>query len=589
MPKYLSIFLSVLLLAVVIIGTSIWIGAFNRSIQNYRSPLQNAELTGQSALLPQMAQVVVVLVSGLGYDSAQTLNLPTYSRLVQTGANAAVRSFPPTYSQSSRITLISGAPPETNTAPPVDLPVEALSLVEVDTIFAQAHQAQLNTALLGTADWQRLIPRNHLDDTFFINAAGPEADQMIVDAALTVLKTTPPDLMLIHLTQLDVAAASQGGTAGNAYRQAAARVDAHLDRISRAVDFNRQVLLIVSDHGHIAGGGHGGDEVEVIWQPLIMLGAAITPGNYSDVDQTDIAPTVTTLLGLAQPGAAQGRILFEMLRLSNKNRTIAQLMLSQQRVELAQTYLTQIAPSSAAPETLIADLNQAGNTLTQNNIDGAFQLARLTQQQADTLMTTARHNRLRAEQWPRLLVALLALSILTITLWRRRGAYAGLIIVAAGITLGLYHILYQIQGYSYSISSLNNLADLPFDITRRTAVSLLAGGGLMLVVLMLSNEKDWASLLGAGYGFSVLVTFAFGLPLFWAFWQNGFVISWHLPPVGSLFWQITSLHEARAAAILGLILPWPIMLLNLLVNRARRYLDESQPKPEPDALPGLHL
>jgi hypothetical protein len=153
----------------------------------------------------------------------------------------------------------------------------------------------------------------------------------------------------------------------------------------------------------------------------------------------------------------------------------------------------------------------------------------------------------------------------------------------------LYHTLYQLQGYSFSISSLNDFSALPFDIARRTAVSMLAGGGLMLIFLMLTNEKNWVTLLGTGYGFSLLVTVVFTLPLSWAFWQNGFIVDWSLPAVQPVFWQITGLFEVMIAAILGLLLPWPIMFLNLFVNLVRHHLDETQPRPEPDALPGLHL
>ena len=158
-----------------------------------------------------MANVVVVLVSGLGYDDSQTLEMPVFEQLTQTGASAAIQSLLPTYSQTSQITLITGAPPETNSAPPNDQPLGALSLIEIDSIFAQAHQAQQKTAIFGLSDWQRLIPRNHLDETLFVNTSGPEADQTIMEAVLPILKENNIDLTLIHLTQLDFAAKNQGG------------------------------------------------------------------------------------------------------------------------------------------------------------------------------------------------------------------------------------------------------------------------------------------------------------------------------------------------------------------------------------------
>ena len=130
---------------------------------------------------------------------------------------------------------------------------------------------------------------------------------------------------------------------------------------------------------------------------------------------------------------------------------------------------------------------------------------------------------------------------------------------------------------------------MPFDIARRTAVSLLAGGGLVLIMLMLAREEDWLTLLSTGYGFGLLVTFIFTLPLFWAYWQNGLTVTWYLPAILPAFWQITALLETMIAAILGILLPWPIMTLNLFVNLTRRRLDESRARAKSDALPGLHL
>jgi hypothetical protein len=599
MKKYTSIGLSILVLASVVVGMMLWVRAFRTSIQNYRSPLSEVDLLPQPSPSTKMSNVVIVLISGLGYDASQTLNLPVFQQIQQIGANAAVQSLPPTYAQTAWATLISGARPEINDAAPVDLPFEDLRLLEVDTIFARAHEAQLQTALLGNSTWRRLIPRNHLDYTFFIDDPGPEAGQSILETALPIIKNDDAQLILIHFTQVDFAAQNQGGTSAPAYQQAASRVDAYLEQIKAAIDLKRTVLVVLADHGHIPAGGYGGAEVEVVWQPFVMVGENVIPGNYSDIYQTDIAPTISSLLGVAPPSAAQGRILFEMLRLNKYDQAVAQLVLAHQRVRLAKAYLAQIkGTSTTLPDQLIADLNQAQTSLANNNIGGTFQLASLAQREADTQMTAVKNNRARADQFPRLVVAILIILVWFRVMWQRRGFHAGSIVIAAIITIALYHALYQLQGYSYSISSLfvstgyatPDFSALPFEVARRIAVSLLAGGGLILVFLMLTDEADWLTLLGTGYGFSVLVTFVFILPFFWAYWQNGLVVTWHLPAVEPVFWQISSALEVISAATLGLILPWPIMSLSLVMNLIRRRLSETQARPsEPGPLPGLRL
>jgi hypothetical protein len=447
----------------------------------------------------------------------------------------------------------------------------------------------LKTALLGAATWRRLIPRNQLDYTYFTAQSGPEADAAIIEAALPVVANNEIKLALVHFSQVDEAG-HNFGAGGEAYRQAAQQVDAYLGQISQAMDLSRSTLIVLADHGHIPDGGHGGNEVEVVWQPLVVIGQSIVPGSYSDIHQTDIAPTIATLLGLGIPTASQGRILFELLRLDERNQALAQLALVEQRLPLAEAYVGQVEGVPATlPEAIPAGLKRAQSALAAGNISGAFQLALLTQQEADAFMLVTRNRQVVAGQWLRFIIALLILLVWFTVMWRRRGVQAGSILIAALLTVGLYHLLYQLQGHSYSVSALRDFSEWPLDIARRTAVSLLAGGGLMLVMLMLAREEDWLTLLSTGYGFGLLVTFIFALPLFWAFWQNGLTVTWHLPAILPAFWQITGLFETMIAAILGILLPWPITVLNLFVNLIRRRLDESRARAKSDALPGLHL
>ncbi|MEW5957312.1 MAG: alkaline phosphatase family protein [Chloroflexota bacterium] len=590
MKKYSSIGLSILLLAGLIVAAALWIRVFYASIEGYRSPLRAADLNPAASLPAHTDQVVLVVVSGLGYDAAQALNLPVLEQLKRAGADVAVESTPPTYAQTAWATLITGAPPDTNDAPPLDLARTILQPLAIDTIFARAQAAGVPVAVMGRADWGRLIPRPQLDHSFFVNEAGPEADAAIFDAALPLIENSDARLIVIQFTQVDFAAHHQGGASSEAYQRAAQRIDAYLDQIRQAMNLNHSVLLILSDYGHIPDGGHGGDEVEVIWQPLVMIGENIIPGAYSDIHQTDIAPTLAALLGLPTPSAAQGRVLFEMLQLTRDEQTIIQLSQAQQRVALAQAYAAALQSRPAVlPDSLLTDLAHAQASFISNNIDGALQLALLAQQEADTSLAAVKNRRLQTEQFSRLIVALVVFLIWFVSLWRRRGFHAGSIVITSLLVIVMYHALYQLQGHSYSLSSLNNFSELPFEVARRTAVSLLAGGGLLFIFLLMTQESDWLTLLGTGYGFGILVTFIFAAPLFWTYWQNGFVADWRLPAVLPAFWQITSLFTVMSAAILGLLLPWPMMTLGLFVHLLRRRLTARRTQVGSDVLPGLRL
>ncbi|MCB9079637.1 MAG: alkaline phosphatase family protein [Anaerolineaceae bacterium] len=587
MKKYLPVLFSIFILLGLVIGSEAWVRALYESARNYQPPLNGAALPTEPLALPKTAKVVMVLLSGLGDEAFQALELPVMAQLAQTGVSGTIQSIPPTYSQTARMTLITGASPELNGAALIDQPYEAMPAPHTDSIFSRAHEAHLKTALLGLADWRGLVPREALDETFFVESSGPEADQTLLNVALPLLKEDRMDLVLIQFTGLDFAALQQGGAASDAYRAAAVRLDDYIGQISRIMNLDTSILVILSDHGHISSGGSGGAEIEVTQQPLVMNGFGLTSGQYSVIAQTDIAPTVATLLGLPAPHQAQGRILFEMLNLSLDHQTLAQIALTRQRLALAENYLAGVqGPAAHLPDSLGVDIEQAADTFAQNNIKGAFELALLTQKSADTQIAAARHNAIQAARWPRLFMAAVAALISFFILWRQRNTHAGLILIATVVTLALYHVLFQLQGHSYSISGFN-LTMMPFDIARRMGVSFLAGGALVLLFLMLIDERNWLTLLGTGYGYCLLTIFILALPLFWAFGQNGFVIEGYLPSVELVFWQVTSLLEVLVAAIIGLILPWPIMALNVFVNFVRRHLSDNQSKSGHDPLPGL--
>jgi hypothetical protein len=231
--RYGSIGLSILVLAGIIIGAAFWIRLFSSSIQSYRSPLREVELPTQPDPAIHSTQVVLVLVNGLGYDDAEALALPVFEQLKQAGATAAIQSIPPTYSQTAWGSLITGAPPDSNDAPPVDVPLTDLHSLEIDNLFARAHQANLSTALLGAADWERLLPRNLVSFPFFVDQPGPAADQAIFEAALPLVESHQYNFTMIQFTQVDFAARQSGGTGSEAYRQAALTVDSYLRRRTR--------------------------------------------------------------------------------------------------------------------------------------------------------------------------------------------------------------------------------------------------------------------------------------------------------------------------------------------------------------------
>jgi hypothetical protein len=583
MKKYFAISLTIFTLAAVVVGASLWVRLFYTSAQNFRSPLTGIEIQPQSVFRPQTERVVVIILSGLNNDTNELPDMPALQQLQQTGASFTVQMPLPSYTYAAWGTLLTGAPPDTNGAPVLDLLPTDLPPLAVDTVLVRAQQTQRTTAVMGAAAWQKLLSNQQPTDTFFAKNPGPESDRIILENALTLIENNQPDLMLVQFSQLSTAFQSHADLDG--ILQATLTLDNYLEQIKNSLDLSHTVLMVLSDHGYTTNGGYGGSEPGIIWHPLVIVGKNIIPGNYSNVHQTDIAPTISALLGLPAPTAAQGRVLTEMLMLDERQQATIQLALARQRAALSEVYARQILKEQPPfADQIGKDLALAQATFIGKNISGAWQLARLVQQEADrqiVLAAATRHNR---EKLMRLGAVSLIMAGWGGIMWRWRNRYGGIIIIGAITTISLYHALYQIQGYGYSLSSIDNFNAFPVAVARRTGLSVLTGGAIVTALLLLTREENWLTLLGAGYGLALLTTLSFAVPLGWAFWQNGFTITWRLPAVLPAFWQISALFEVMISAMFGLLLPWPIMAVNLLFSVARRSFRNI--RQNPTTLPG---
>src|SRR5262249_50706848 len=104
--------------------------------------------------------------------------------------------------------------------------------------------------------------------------------------------------------------AHANGSASLAYRDAVRHSDAVVARIWARLNPTRDALVVSSDHGHIARGGHGGDEVETVRIPIVLWGAGVRPERTrGHADGRDVGPSIVALLGLPPLAHARGRSL----------------------------------------------------------------------------------------------------------------------------------------------------------------------------------------------------------------------------------------------------------------------------------------
>lgn len=260
---------------------------------------------GSSSPSPAPSDRVVVLISidGLPADSFQNpkLFIPTLRRLAREGATCeGLRCSFPTVTWPNHTTLVTGVHPnrhgvlansylDRTSGKVIPLLPDPLfdkdEIVKAPTVYDLAHQAGLKTAGIiwpatrnaktldwtvpdcgtkelwdkyGTRSWMEEL-RNagipvDLQESWVKNDGGVQRDWMYAHATAQVIEQHRPNLVLLHLIELDHMEHDKGPRtpdAAWAISQADDRVRDVLEAIDRAGLRDRATVFVVSDHGFL--------------------------------------------------------------------------------------------------------------------------------------------------------------------------------------------------------------------------------------------------------------------------------------------------------------------------------------------------
>lgn len=326
---------------------------------------------------------------------------------------------------------------------------------------------------------------------------------------------------------------------------AASRADGLIREIAGKLDFSRDTLIVLSDHGHIDIGGHGGQDKITRIEPFLATGKGIRPGQYADMNQVDVAPTVAALLGTALPASSQGRALREILTLSPEG------LAALEKAEVAQQ--ERLAAAYAAAIGRPVPVGEGANALaTQRAMDAA------------------RDGRLMLERWPRIAIALVLLIALVAMVWRSRGRITLLMLAGSTVYLLVFNLRYAVlDGGTYSLSSVAGQSELILYMAVNTLLALSAGWlVLVLTAGLLQRTPVTAARLTLGWA---LLTIAIAtLPLLLNFALNGALVGWTMPDFGLFFVAFLALFQALFVAVFGLLLSGVSALLSRVTAWAQR-------------------
>ena len=508
MKPWLKVVLLVLLMLALAAGSYFWATGMIDSNYAYRSPLKDAPPQPAESLgEPATDRLVFVLIDALRYDtSLKESVMPTLAHLRQVGASALMHSQPPSFSEPGYSTLLTGAWPAINDGPVFNLDYEEIPTFTQDNLFSAASRAGLETAISGYYWFEKLVPQGDVDHSSYTPGEDAAADREVVDAALVWLKATDTNLVLVHIDQVDYAGHHEGGAASPNWDAAAKRSDDLVAEILAAMDLENETIVVLSDHGQIDAGGHGGQDPVVLLEPFVIAGKGIKPGTYADIQMVDVAPTIAALFGANIPASAQGRVLEEMLNLSPQVSAAIPSVTRDQQSQLLTAYTASVSPN-ARIET------------PRGSLVSDYQ----------AVIATIREHRLFSERiWHSAGAAIFLAVALTLLLRHKKRGVGGWLLTGL-ITALLFNLRYAVlDGKVYSLSSIIGVTELIVYIGVTTAVSFIIG---WLVVALSRRIFRLSPAAAAEYTLwqgltTVLVLF---LPVLLSFVLNGALVTWTLP------------------------------------------------------------
>ena len=268
-------------------------------------PSEPVELRGGPGVgLPSTARTRVVLIDGLSASTARTL--PNWTALCKTGLALDVDVGFPTVSLPVEVSLWTGlTQQQTGVVFRSDRPIVPPLATSIPARVPGS---------LAVAEDHGFIVRS-LGFSSALPAAAPDRPAKDVDpepwkaawqtAALDAV-TSDARLAFVHVLRVDTWGHRKGRDSTE-YRAAASEADAILATLVAGAPDARWFLL--SDHGHLAGGGHGGEDQSIRQVEHCIVGPGVAPGRAGLVHLVDVSHAIADSVGVTVDRASRGRPL----------------------------------------------------------------------------------------------------------------------------------------------------------------------------------------------------------------------------------------------------------------------------------------
>ncbi|HVT87881.1 MAG TPA: alkaline phosphatase family protein [Tepidisphaeraceae bacterium] len=232
--------------------------------------------------VPARHRVLIISVDGLRPDVMLRANAPILHGLLERGSFTMwAQTTAVSVTLPSHVSMLTGARPQIHQIEwNHDLPLSEPIYPKVPTLFELAHKAGYTTGMVAGKDKFAVLNKPGTIDSVFIPKEDAIPDEQVLEQAMKVIEYGPPQVLFIHLPQVDHVGHALGW--GSSEQLAAiAYADSCIGKILdaiRAKDGDDDRLTIISaDHGG-AGKNHGADDVRSRNIPWIAVGATVRRG-----------------------------------------------------------------------------------------------------------------------------------------------------------------------------------------------------------------------------------------------------------------------------------------------------------------------
>jgi hypothetical protein len=549
--RRLTLIIAACLIPALLVGLSLYVKNLTTTAWNaivkYQSPYFFPPTTVPASGRPATGGVLLIIVDGLRVDTSRTLDTWSAVRNGGLGAPAAdltAVAGQPSLSDPAAAVIPSGASQE----------IHGVTTnwyegrLNVDNLFTAALRSGKTTSVIGGKGWVDLYG-DSVGRMYEFDDAGGDYDELVLEQTLAVLAagkdgTAPlPDLIVVHFGGVDNSSHEFGAVSDENVAMAQ-KLDGYVGRILAAYDLAGRTAILTADHGHIAGGGHGGWEPEVINVPLVFVGKAVTAGQMPAAQQVDIAPTISALLGMSHPSETIGTILDNVVALPPQDLAAAFVDLGRVRFAFSQAYSAVVAKDLPANDALatanqnVLDgnglIDQAWVNLTAGDPPRAIETAKAGLYLMDEARDKVDALRLSADRRSRLAPCLLLVLLpFAGIFYLARNRWSGFALIAAGGYFALHSLLfYLVRGFRLSLSIFNKESMVEAFFNSRmidAALVLLAAALILGVVVGFRKRYEGPELAEAAATFSYFVAYGLGLQIVLFYYLFGVNFAWSLP------------------------------------------------------------